>query len=139
MVVRGYERVPLDFTRILREEYNSVLLYPAEDAIELTPEWMHLQTKPVQLIVPDGNWRQAGKVHYRYKELSALPRVKLKNPSTSKYLLRQETMMDGMATLEAIARAFTVLEGTEVGESLMALYSAKLRATLDGRGVVMPE
>lgn len=139
MVVRGEADAPLDFSRILRDDYSSVLLYPADEARELDAEFVRSQAKPIQLIVPDGNWRQAGKVHYRYKELSHIPRVKLKNPKTSPYQLRLETVTEGMATLEAIAHAFSVLEGETVGSSLMALYRAKLRATLEGRGVSMPE
>ncbi len=126
----------MDFSKVLLEEYSSVLLYPADDAVDLTPEFLRALPKPVQLIVPDGNWRQAGKVHYRYGQLAHLPRVKLKNPKPQEQLMRLETVPEGMATLEAVAHAFSVLEGEAVGKSLMDLYVAKLRATLEGRGVL---
>lgn len=137
MVVRGDMDQPIDFAKIFKDNYDTLLLYPTEDAVELSPEYLRAYQKPIQLIVPDGNWRQAGKVHYRYHELAHVPRVKLKNPAPkAENLLRRETKSEGMATLEAIAHAFRTLEGDAVGNSLMDLYWAKLRATLRGRGVV---
>ena len=90
-------------------------------------------TGPVNLIVPDGNWRQASKVHRRHPELGALPRVKLSQPNVGTDHLRTEHFLEGHSTLEAIAMAFEVLESEAVGLALTALYRAKLAATLAGR------
>lgn len=136
MFVRGKDTEVLDLSSLIKPEYDQLFLYPSVDAQELTPEALKLFKKPIHLIVPDGNWRQASKVHYRHKELSEIPRVFLKNANPGKYHLRLETTPEGMATLEAIANALKVIEGEVAGEQLMSVYTAKLENTLIGRGTI---
>lgn len=131
MHVRGEKDRNPDFDSILSDQYEAYVLFPSQDAIdihEMSPK------KPVQLIVSDGNWRQASKLNTRHPELAHLPRVKISDKNLGKFHLRKEHLMEGLSTLEAIAQAFRVLEGETVGEQLRALYQAKLRATLEGRG-----
>lgn len=131
MHIRGESHERLDLTSMLNPNYESYVLFPSEDALDLEdikPE------KPIQLIVTDGNWRQASKLNTRHPELSHLPRVKISSKNTSLYHLRKEHFSEGMATLEAIALAFGIIEGSVVGNSLMDLYQKKLTATLQGRG-----
>jgi DTW domain-containing protein YfiP len=134
--VRGDLENPLEISRIFKAGYRPLLFYPAVDAHELTPELVAASPVPIQLIVPDGNWRQAGKLHYRYRELDAVPRVKIGMPNQAREHLRaeREGTPEGLSTLEAIARAFAILEGAQVGDALLNLYLEKLRRTLDGRG-----
>ncbi|WP_413577849.1 tRNA-uridine aminocarboxypropyltransferase [Bdellovibrio sp. HCB290] len=136
MRIRGVEGKSLDLSDLLVPEYRTVLFYPSEDALELNAEFVAADPRPIQLIVPDGNWRQASKVHYRHHELAGVPRVMIKDANTSAYHMRAETTAEGMATLQAIAAALGVIEGDTVKESMMKLYRAKLEATLQGRGVL---
>jgi len=133
MHVRGLG--PLDLSSLLVPTYRSVLFYPSDDAVELTSAFVAESLLPLQLIVPDGNWRQASKVASRHPELASLPRVKISAPNTAKFHLRAEIFPEGMSTLEAIAQALRVIEGEAAFAPLMALYQAKLRGTLLGRGV----
>ncbi len=135
MHIRGATTQALDLTKALDKNYESFFLYPADDALELSPEWLAQREKPVQLIVPDGNWRQASKVYGRHPELRAIPLVMVKNFRETKAFLRAEHLEHGMATLQAIAYAFGAIEGEEVERRLLGLYEAKLKATLRGRGV----
>jgi DTW domain-containing protein YfiP len=134
MRVRGDTREALDLSDLLNDDYHPLLFYPSVDAIELDAHFMKQIKKPVLLIVPDGNWRQASKVHYRHQELKDVPRVKIGTPNLAEHHLRAETTEAGMSTLQAIACAIGVIEGPEAGASLMSLYEAKLKATLIGRG-----
>jgi len=136
MKIRGRDREPLDLTPSLEGEYQSLIFFPSADAVELTPQLVQSFEKPIQLIVPDGNWRQASKVPQRHPELFNVPKVILKIPNTAKDHLRKEHSEFGMSTLEAIARAFGVIEGIGVQDSLLALYKLKLESTLVGRGQV---
>ncbi|MES2855767.1 MAG: tRNA-uridine aminocarboxypropyltransferase, partial [Bdellovibrionota bacterium] len=139
LIVRGKTKDPVDLTPLLSPEYLPLLFFPSEDAIELTEEFVKSSALPIHLIVPDGNWRQASKVHHRHSELGNVQRVMIKTPNTASQHLRAETTPEGMATLQAIALALGIIEGTNVGNSLMALYDLKLNATLQGRGTKLPK
>ena len=138
--VRGLNQEPLDLSHLVRPDYENFLLSPTAEAIELSEIDVRNRTKPIHLIVPDGNWRQASKVAIRHRELRMLPRVKLTRPpgELPRTALRQEHFKDGMATLEAIAYALVHFEGAEVAARLFALYTAKLAATIEGRRPTVP-
>ncbi len=137
MYVRGLSdgkgRERLDLSCLLEAGYQPLLFYPSEDAVELTAQYISSFDRPVHLIVPDGNWRQASKVAIRHPELRNVPRVKISTPNLSTEHLRTEHMAEGMATLEAIAHALRVIEGEQVYASVYGVYRAKLKATLAAR------
>lgn len=88
------------------------------------------------MIVPDGNWRQAGKVFGRYSELTHVQAVTITKKNEAKHHLRKESSENGMATLEAIAEAFRVIESEASFLHLKSIYVAKLKNTLIGRGIL---
>lgn len=133
MRIRGEGRDALDLSDMLVPEYRTLLFYPSPNAIELNRELVEASPLPIQLIVPDGNWRQASKVHYRRHELKDIPRVMISTPNLNEQHMRAETTESGMATLEAIASALGIIEGNEVKDALMKFYQLKLEATLRGR------
>lgn len=133
--VRGLAEAPFEASSILREDEQALLFFPSEDARELSG--YDFDDRPVHLIVPDGNWRQASKVHTRHPELAAIPRVKITARNTATHFLRRETTPEGMATLQAIAEALGIIEGADTREALMKLYETKLARTMRARGVQM--
>lgn len=133
--VRGKTMDALDLSDLLIPSHRTWLLYPSRDAVELTPEFVGREEAPIQLIVPDGNWRQAGKVHYRHRELINVQSVMISAPNTSKFRLRHQHRREGMATLQAIAHALGIIEGNTVKDALMELYQLKLKQTLVVRGL----
>ncbi len=131
--VRGlHSGTPLDLSDLILPEHENLLLYPTEGAEVLSPASVF--SRPVHLIVPDGNWGQARKVHTRHPELKNLRRVQVQRKQAATHFLRKETREHGMSTLEAIALAFGVLEGPGIGEQLMRVYQLKLQNVLLGRG-----
>lgn len=132
MHIRGKDTERLDLSSLLVPEYETYVLYPSEGALNLEDI---KSLKPIQLIVTDGNWRQASKINTRHPELAHLPRVKISSTNTAIHHMRKEHFSEGLSTLEAIALAFGVMEGKDVGEKLMGLYQKKLMATLQGRGI----
>jgi DTW domain-containing protein YfiP len=102
----------------------------------LDKELVVQERTPIQLIVPDGTWRQARKIHSRHHELKDVPRVKISTPNNSTFQLRAQSRPEGMATLQAIAHGLGVIEGDLVGAQLMKLYHAKIERTLIGRGLL---
>jgi len=136
--IRGESRAMLDLSDLLSPRYRSLLYYPSSDAVELTPELVAQDPRPIQLIVPDGTWRQARKIHSRQLELKDVPRVKIGTPNDSTYQLRAQSRPEGMATLQAIASALGIIEGDQVAAQLMRLYRARLDRTLSARGLLRP-
>ena len=135
MRVRGETREPLDLSDLLTERYRTLLFYPTVDAVELDNKLVAQDGRPIQLLVPDGTWRQARKVHSRHHELKDVPRVKISTPDISKFHLRAQHRPEGMATLQAIAHGLGVIEGDLVKAQLMKLYNAKVERTMLGRGL----
>ena len=148
VVVRGLEEgagrteEPLD----LGPPTRPLLLFPAPDALPLDEVVRHARgdERPVTLIVPDGNWRQAGKVRQRVAGLRDVPCVVLppEPAAPTTYRLRSEPHPQGMATLEAIARALGILEGNagrEVRAALEEVFLVVVERTLWSRGLLPTE
>jgi len=133
MRIRGIKESPIDMNELLTDEYETLLLFPSDNATILTPDFLKSIKKKINLIVPDGNWRQASKVNTRYDELKNIKRVMVSRTTIDAYHLRAETTEDGMATLQAIAYALGAIEGEEVGKKLLNLYNEKLVRTLVAR------
>jgi DTW domain-containing protein YfiP len=134
MRIRGEIGKPSDLSELISDQYQCLLFYPSKEAVELNCDFVAKFSKPIHLLVPDGSWRQASKVHTRHPELSSVPRVMIKDLNLATQHLRRESSQEGMSTLEAIAKAMRVIEGEEVFEVLFKIYKAKLRNTLIGRG-----
>lgn len=138
IVMRGHREefaAPLP----IAPDATPVLLYPADNAVPLAEIAPTLADKRVTLIVPDGNWRQAFKVRNRVPGLRDITCVTLPASKTkpSIYRLRAEAHEHGLATIEAIARAFRILEGARGAEVEAALefpFRAMVERTLWARG-----
>ena len=133
--VRGEHREALDLQDVLTNQYRSFLFYPSADAIELNQALVMQEATPIQLLVPDGTWRQARKIHSRHPELRGLLRVKISTPNKSIFQLRAQSKPERMATLQAIAHGLGIIEGDQVRVQLMRLYREKIERTLKGRGI----
>src|SRR3989338_8916503 len=59
MRVRGETRETLDLSDLLTDRYRTFLFYPTVDAVELDNKLVVQDGRPIQLLVPDGTWRQA--------------------------------------------------------------------------------
>jgi DTW domain-containing protein len=114
-----------------------LLLFPHPDATLLDERSPWLESKrPLTLVVPDGNWRQASKVRNRVGGLRGVPCVSLPAGEPSVYRLRAEAHEAGLSTLEAIARAMGLLEGAAVRQALERVFRAMVERTLWSRGTV---
>ncbi|MFK8139319.1 MAG: tRNA-uridine aminocarboxypropyltransferase [Bdellovibrionales bacterium] len=134
MIIRGEINKPTNMSICDLPEYENLLLYPSEDAEILTPDFIASFIKPVHLIVPDGSWRQASKVHYRHNEIKHLKRVVVPKSNFSMDRIRKESKEGGMATLHAIAIAMEILEGEQVGDAIFSAFEKKLEGIMVARG-----
>ncbi len=136
ILIHGEEGKPYDLSEHLLGDRPSLLLYPSEDAIELSSE-LAQSLGPINLIVPDGNWRQTSKMRRRNPLMAQLPTIRLPLGAPSAYQVRRETKAEGLATLEAIARVLGFFEGPEIQralEELMALMVARTLHSREGGG-----
>jgi len=112
-----------------------LLMFPADDAVSI--EQYAACDKPIALFVPDGNWRQAGKMRRRGPGLGAIQCVTLPDTGPTGYRLRAEPRAGGLATLEAIARALGILEGDAgpaIEAAMLAVFRVMVERTLWFRG-----
>ena len=135
--VRGEQREALDLKELLTARYRSLLFYPSADAVELNEALVLQDSRPIQLLVPDGTWRQARKINFRHPELRDLPKVKISTPNNSTFQLRAQSKPERMATLQAIAEGLGIIEGDGVRTELMKLYQMKIERTLKARGIIL--
>lgn len=114
----------------------SFLLYPSSGAIELTADFASRLSGPVNLIVPDGSWRQTKKFVRREPGLVGIPHVRLSPGRPSEYRLRAQRNHQDLCTLEAIARAIGILECREAQAGLETLLRVLVERTLWSRGML---
>jgi DTW domain-containing protein YfiP len=137
VIVRGRATEPQD-ELVFCEGTRPLFLFPHDDAVPLAKlASVAGDDRPVTLIVPDGNWRQASKVRNRVAGMRDVPCVSLPVGEPSIYRLRLEAHPFGLATLEAIARSLRILEGDagpQVERALLHVFRAMVERTLWSRG-----
>lgn len=131
--IHGRIDQPADFSELLLKDHTNVLLTLSDQSKTLSSEWISRIEKPIHLIVPDGNWRQANKMKSRIAEVKHIPWVKLPPGPPSNYQLRAEAHPEGLSTLEAIARAYHLFEGPEVSDALLRIFNTMVSRTLSTR------
>ena len=125
----------LDLTDLHEREQRRVLvLFPAEAARVLTPELRAEDTRPITLVVPDGNWNQARRMPQRIRGLAHVECVRLPAGAPSAWGIRRAALEGGLSTFEAIARAIGVLESTAAQAQLEAAFARMVEITLESRG-----
>ncbi len=131
MLVRGDLDAPFGLAEHLPAGCRPFILYPADDGIEINHTMR--ESGPYTLVVPDGNWRQTSKMRRREPLLAGIQTVTLPPGPDSRYLVRRETKAQGLATIEAIARALGILEGECVQRELEAVFALMVQRTLAGK------
>jgi DTW domain-containing protein len=133
IIVRGHRGKPSE-PLAWSDAVQPLLLFPFEDAQPIAAAVRALDGKPVVLVVPDGTWRQASKVRRRVPGLADLPCVSVSGEARLARRLRAEAHEHGLSTLEAIARALSVLEGEDVRSRLERVFRSMVERTLWTRG-----
>lgn len=111
---------------------HAILLYPdsAESkasGISQPPlvdqAWLR-EPAQLRLVVLDGTWRKSRKMLHLNPLLQALPRLPLRNPAPSQYLIRKAHQPHQLSTLEATCFALMQLEQSdEKYQPLLAAFA----------------
>jgi DTW domain-containing protein YfiP len=132
--IQGHRERQLDFSDLRSETRRTLLLYPGEEARVLSRDFLSDDPRPVNLVVPDGNWRQAARMGRRLPGLEHAVMVRLPEGAKTEWRIRTETHPEGLATFEAIARALGIIDSVEVQEAMEELFRLMVARTLQARG-----
>jgi DTW domain-containing protein len=132
--IHGRQDERMSFEGLREPGRQSLLLYPSEHASELSADFVSQLAGPVNLIVPDANWKQTKKFVRREPGLIGIPHVQLPAGPPSEYLLRTQHRSTNLCTLEAIARAIGFLESRDAQQQLETLLNVLVERTLWSRG-----
>lgn len=130
--LRGQSQHPLVLEELLPDPESCLFLNLCDRAHVLDEDFVAGRTF-TRLVVPDGSWRQARKMGRREPTLRRMTWVKLPPGPRSRYLLRNQPVSGGLATIEAIARALGVLEGRAVQDHLYTVLALMVERTLSSR------
>ncbi len=109
LALYGKRGEPLDLHALSETGRRILVLFPSEDARPLSLALTHTDARPITLVVPDGNWRQAGRSHKRVPGLETAERVALDEPN--------------LDTFTALSQALGQIEGRELQEKLTSCFS----------------
>lgn len=132
--VYGQPGEALNLSHLHQSARRVLILFPSDSARLLSRELVEEDNRPTTLIVPDGNWRQASRVAKRVPGAIQAECVTLPKGLPTRWGVRRETKEEGLATFEAIARAFGILASPDVQQSLETLFDKMVATTLAARG-----
>jgi RluA family pseudouridine synthase len=132
--IHGAKGERVDLSHLNQGPYRTLLLYPGEGAVPLTEGLLAQDPRPIQLVVPDGNWRQAARAARRLPGLEHAERVFLMSDRPSEWGIRIEPKPFGLSTFEAISRALGMIEGAEVEQKLDEVFGRAIGETRAARG-----
>lgn len=113
---------------------QALLLFPAENPGACAPLLARPEAVSSLLVVPDGTWRKARKIVRMNPALSALPRLSLALGEPSEYRVRKAPHPGAVSTIEAIARALTILEPDQDFQPLLKPFSVLIEQQINAMG-----
>jgi DTW domain-containing protein len=132
--IQGDREQPLNLQDLDSQQRRTLLLYPGEEAQVLSGTLLAEDPRPVNLVVPDGNWRQAARMGRRLPGLDHATMVRLPTGAKTSWGVRKECHPEGLATFEAIARALGIIDSVNVQERMEELFNLMVARTLQARG-----
>lgn len=133
--IRGNKDSFMNDSFVDSENYHPLYLYPTDDSIELTQDFVSTIKKPINLIVPDGTWRQTKKIHKREPLLRDITKVRVTSKNKSIYPLRRQKFDYGLCTHEAIAHALKIIENEVIYEKMIENLNTMIKAHLINRQI----
>lgn len=118
---------------IISNDYTNLILYP-EASQELNSEFIKKLSFPINLIVPDGTWRQTKKIFRSEKLLHTYKRVFLPQTNPADRFLRKPQKEYYFSTFDAISRALGIIENEEVSIKLKNVHDEMVKRLLKRNG-----
>ena len=115
IILRGFKDTPINWDEILKQDEETFVLFPSDQATEARKENLIGGEKNIHIIVPDGSWRQASKVYKREHRLQHLKCLKLPEKNyVSNYFLRKAPQENYLCTYEAMSKVVEEIESSDL-------------------------
>jgi DTW domain-containing protein YfiP len=134
-VVVGEQFDPTDLSHV--DLSTAGLLFPSDNAQEwdmgksVSSGEFKLQT----LIVIDGTWRKAKKIHFEHSWLQELPHILLKSFGPSQYRIRSTKVEGGLSTLETVVQACNYISGSTEFNGILKPFQAMVDMQIKKMGI----
>jgi DTW domain-containing protein YfiP len=107
--------VGIDFTHHKRvneiiEAYDSYILFPSEDAINLTTTKPKESSKNIAIFLIDATWACAKKIFVESKNLQKLPHMSFTTTKESAYEIKEQPQKHYLSTIESTYEVLELLE-----------------------------
>ena len=116
----GAPDMPAKREDIVLSGYDNLVLFPAATQ-NLGESFLKTLNLPVNLIVLDGNYNQAGKM-FRSELLDGVKRVRLPLGQKSNYELRHIRGTERISTIEAIIKSIEIIENGPAVEAIHKIF-----------------
>jgi DTW domain-containing protein YfiP len=111
---------PFDESPLLRNDTDYLLLFPADDAVDLAPGMAAPRPgRRVAFVLLDGTWHQASRMSHRIAALRGMRHVKLPPGAPSSWSIRNPLRPEQLCTLEAAIRVVDVLGLRDEADRMM--------------------
>jgi len=116
----GAPDMPAKREDIVLPGYDNLVLFPAATQ-NLDESFLKTLNLPVNLIVLDGNYNQAGKM-FRSELLDGVKRIRLPLGQKSNYELRHIRGTERISTIEAIIKSIEIIEPGPAVEAIHTIF-----------------
>lgn len=133
----GFDKNP-EYQAVLRDEdYESFVLYPGDQSLNLSGEGVVLSPKKKQIFVIDGTWACAKKMMKLTTSLHDLPRVSFRSDRVSEFMVKHQPIPGCLSTAESLHQL--LLEMNRLGleqtenqeENLMEVFRETVKQQLE--------
>ena len=125
---------PLDVSLFREEGVRSLVLYPAEGAIELDATVLReLAQTATRLVFLDATWRQAGRMSKRIPGIQDLQAICLPPGEPSRWPIRRAHLTKQLSTLEAAVRLVQLMPELDAGQLLEEAFRLLVEAQVGSR------
>lgn len=122
---------------------TDLVLFPGHGSVELNEKFLAKVSRPIRLLIPDGNWNQASSMVKREPLMRNAVKVHLPAGTEAKYRIRSQPDPFRLCTFEAAIRALGVIEGSRVEKKLDDFFRVWIYRSLYIKGRIakadMPE
>ncbi|CAA0117016.1 Uncharacterised protein [BD1-7 clade bacterium] len=115
-IIKWQRNEPSDVVLSAINTTQIAVLYPAPDAITVTSK--DNLTGYDNVIVIDGTWQEARKIHNKSPYLHPLPHIQLAPTTPSRFNLRRNQIENGLCTAECISELLAISQNRHEAEKL---------------------